>query len=72
MFRSHFGGYQQVKVSKIVRKILIKGFILFDIPMDIVLTFEFCHDITIWKMTTFDTVDYIEIELVGCSELHRT
>ena len=40
--------------------------------MDIVLTFEFCHDITIWKMTAFDTVDYFEIEPVGCSELHRT
>ena len=26
------------------------------------MTFEFCRDITIWKMTIFDTVDYIEIE----------
>ena len=32
----------------------------FDISIDIVL--EFCHDITIWEMTTFDEVDYIEIE----------
>ena len=32
---------------------------LFDIglPIDIVLTFEFCHEITIWKMTIFDKVN---------------
>ena len=45
-----------------MRKFLLKGFQLFDIPIDIVLTFEFCIDITIWEMTIFDKVDYIRIE----------
>ena len=30
--------------------------------IDVVLTFEFGHDITILKMATFYKVDYIEIE----------
>ena len=30
--------------------------------IDVVLTFEFGHDITILKMATFYRVDYIEIE----------
>ena len=45
-----------------------------DIAMaiDIVLTFEFCHEITIWKMTIFDEVNYIEIEPAqDRRELHR-
>ena len=29
---------------------------------DIVLTLEFCHDITIWKMTIYDKVNYIDFE----------
>ena len=33
---------------------------LFDISINIVLTFEFCNDFTIWKI--FDSVDYIELE----------
>ena len=32
------------------------------IRFDIVLTFEFGHDITIFKMAIFDKVGYIEIE----------
>ena len=28
------------------------------------MTFEFCHDITIWKMTIFDKVDCVETEPV--------
>ena len=35
---------------------------MLDISSGIELTFEFCHDITIWKMTIFDEVYYIEIE----------
>ena len=43
---------------------------VFDISIDIVL--EFCYDITIWEMTSFDKVDYIEIEpALGCCELYR-
>ena len=38
------------------------GFWLFDISIDIVLTFEFCHDIAIWRMEISDKVDYNEIE----------
>ena len=34
--------------------LLIYGFRLFDIVMDIVLTRKFCHNIMIWKMTIFD------------------
>ena len=53
-------------------KFSIYGFRLFDILIDIVLTLEFCHNITIWKMTIFDEVQYIEIEsALGCLELHR-
>ena len=38
---------------------------VFDISIDIIL--EFCYDITIWELTTFDNVDYIEIEpALGC------
>ena len=48
---------------------------IFDIGLaiDIVLlAFEFCHKITIWKMTVFDKVNYIEIEpALGRRELHR-
>ena len=32
----------------------------FDISIDLVLTFEFFNDFTIWKI--FDSVDYIELE----------
>mgnify|MGYP001803782532 CR=1 FL=1 len=35
---------------------------LFDISIDKVLTFEFCNDSTIWKMTIFNKVDYTEVE----------
>ena len=46
----------------------IQGFRLFYSLIDIILTFEFGHDITILKMTIFDNVDYIDIEpaLVYC------
>ena len=44
-----------------MRKGSIEGFQLFDISISIVLTFELCHDITIWKMTIFGKVDSIEI-----------
>ena len=42
-------------------KFSIYGFRLFDVLIDVVSTFEFCHNITIWKMVTFDKVDYIEM-----------
>ena len=32
------------------KKFLIYGFQLFDILIDIVLTFELCHNIMIWKL----------------------
>ena len=41
----------------------IPGSQLFDSSIDIVLTFEFGHDVMILKMAIFDKVDYIEIEL---------
>ena len=37
-------------------------FSIFDISIDIVLNFEFYHNITILKMAIFDKVNYIEIE----------
>ena len=40
----------------------IQGFWLFDSLIDIVLTFEFGHDIAVLKMAIFDEVDYIEID----------
>ena len=44
-------------------KIFKIGFlIIFDVLIDIVLTFEFGHDITILKMTIFNKVDYIDVE----------
>ena len=53
-------------------KFSIYGFRLFDVLIDVVSTFEFCHNITMWKMVIFDKVDYIEIEsALGCLELHR-
>ena len=45
-----------------MRKFSISAFPLFDISLNIVLTFEFCRSITIWKMTIFDKADYIEME----------
>ena len=45
-----------------MRKFSISAFPLFNISLDVVLTFEFCRDITIWKMTIFDKVDYVEME----------
>ena len=33
-----------------------------ELAIDIVTTFEFCHEIMIQKMTIFDEVNYIEIE----------
>ena len=45
-----------------MRIFLIQGFRLFDSSIDIVLTFEFGHYITILKMAIFDKVDYIDIE----------
>ena len=43
-----------------------------ELVIDIVLTFEFCHEIMIQKMTIFDEVNYIEIEpALGSCELHR-
>ena len=47
---------------------------IFDIwlSIDIVLTYELCNDIKIWKMEIFDEVDYIEIEpALGRCELHQ-
>ena len=42
------------------------------LAIDIVLTFKFCHEITIWKMTIFDKINYIGIEpALGRCELHR-
>ena len=51
-FGSHFW---EIMMSKIAtcEKIFDVGFWLFDISIDIILTSEFCHDITIWKMTIF-------------------
>ena len=50
----------------------IYGFRLFDISIDIVLSFEFWHNISMWKMMIFDEVKYIEIEsALGCLELHQ-
>ena len=45
-----------------MRKYSTWGFQFFDNSIDTVLNFEFCQDITIWKMTIFDKVDYFEIE----------
>ena len=45
-----------------MRIFLIQGFRLFDSSIDIVLTFEFGHTITLLKMAIFHKVDYIEIE----------
>ena len=45
-----------------VRKFSIQDFSLFGSSIDVVLTFEFGHDITILKMAIFDKVDYIDIE----------
>ena len=44
-----------------VRIFSIQGFRLFDSSIEIILTFEFGHNITILKMAIFDKVDYIEI-----------
>ena len=39
---------------------------------DIVLTLEFCHDITIWKMTVYEKVNYIDFEpALASRDLHR-
>ena len=58
--------------SKIDIKSSIYGFRSFDNLIDIVLTFEFRHNITIQKMIISDKVDYIEIEsALGCLKLHR-
>ena len=35
---------------------------LFDISIDIVLTFEYCNDFMIRNMTIFNKVDYTEVE----------
>ena len=35
---------------------------LFDISIDIVLTFEYCNDFMICNMTIFNKVDNIELE----------
>ena len=48
-----FWGYYHVKLWKIFDIVL---------AIDIVLTFEFCHDITILKMAIFDKESYIENE----------
>ena len=40
----------------------IHSFQLFDSLIDIVLTFEFGHDITILKMAIFTDADYIDIQ----------
>ena len=45
-----------------VRIFLIQGFCLFESLIDIVLTFEFGHDIPTLKMAIFDRVEHIEIE----------
>ena len=60
--RSHFGGNYHEKLRKLVRIFSIQGFRLFDISIDMVLTFEFGHDITILKMAIFNQLDNIEIE----------
>ena len=69
-FGSHFG---EIMMSNLAtcEKIFDMGFWLFDISIDIILTFEFCHDITIWKMTIFYKVYYIEIEpsLIGAQRI---
>ena len=47
---------------------------IFDIwlSIDIVLAFELCNDIKIWKMEIFDEVHYIEIvPALGRCELHQ-
>ena len=39
---------------------------------DIVLTLEFCHDITIWNMTVYEKVNYIDFEpALASRDLHR-
>ena len=39
---------------------------------DIVLTLEFCHDITIWNMMIYEKVNYIDFEPApGFRDLHR-
>ena len=45
-----------------MRTFLIQGFRLFNSSINIVLTFEFNHNITILKMAIFDKFDYIKIE----------
>ena len=62
-FLSHLGTFCLVKLWE-----------FFDIVLaiDIVLTFEICHEITIWNMPIFDKVNYIEIEpALGRRELNR-
>ena len=53
-FRSHFGGKLSI--------FSIQGFRLIEYSIDIVLTFEFGHNITISKMAIFNKIDYIDIE----------
>ena len=60
--RSHFGGNYHAKLSKSVTLFLIQGFQLFDNSIDIVLAFEFGHEITMLRTmlrtAIFDIVDY--------------
>ena len=65
-FWSHFG--------EIIMEKLASSKNIFDIwlSIDIVLTFELCNDIKIWKMEIFDEVHYIEIvPALGRCELHK-
>ena len=63
MVRRHFGGNCHAKLS-MARILPIPGFRLFDGSINIMLTFEFRHDICtcILKMAIFDKVDNIEIK----------
>ena len=61
-FRRHFDKIITQNLARNERKLSVKGFWLFNILIDIVLTFEFCHDITVWKMTIFDKGNYFEME----------
>ena len=45
-----------------MRLFLIQGFRLFDTSIDIVLTFEFGHNITVLKMAIITDAEYIDIQ----------
>ena len=61
---SYNNSISSIRVSR--ENIFEIGFRLFDSSIDMVLNFEYGHDIIVLKLATFDKGDYIEIKPALC------